>query len=62
MNDLHFLIHNLAELTPDYDRKCHRRIIDLMVDHWSDKRYITCNYIEKKIYIKFYSDITYSKN
>ena len=48
MSDLKILIHNLADLAPDYDRRHHYRVVDIMVEHWSEQHYITYNYAEKK--------------
>ncbi len=52
MSDLKILIHNLADLAPDYDRRHHYRVVDIMVEHWSEQHYITYNYAEKNFRFK----------
>lgn len=36
MNEINFLIHNLAQSMPLYDRQQPRRVVDLMVEKWAE--------------------------
>lgn len=49
MRDLCFLIHNLSRLAPDYDRCCHRRAVDILVESWAREKYIMYDYHERHI-------------
>ncbi len=62
MSDLKILIHNLADLAPDYDRRHHYRVVDIMVEHWSEQHYITYNYAEKKLQVQIRKDTPFFKN
>ncbi len=49
MKELCFLIHNLSLSTPDYDRHCRRRTVDILVESWARGRYIIYDYREQHI-------------
>ena len=44
MNEIHFMIHNLAQEIPLYDRQQSQRVIDLMVEKWAENCYSGFNF------------------
>jgi len=39
MIEINFLIHNLIQTMPLYDRQQPKRVVDLMVEKWTKQRY-----------------------
>lgn len=40
MNEIKFLIHNLLQDMPLYDRQQPQRVVDMVVEKWSRQRYV----------------------
>ncbi len=62
MNELHFLIHNLSDLAPNYDRRRHCRVIDILVENWANGQYMTYHYQENILHIRRPSQSAANKN